>query len=68
VNSSFATVSTPFTSPVIQEASRDGAPPVQLVAGDRSAELLKKYRLGVKVATREVEDVTLDEDFFKSFF
>jgi restriction system protein len=56
-----------FTSPAIQEASRDGAPPVQLVAGDRFAELLKQYRLGVKVATREVEDVTIDEAFFESF-
>jgi hypothetical protein len=31
------------------------------------AELLKQYRLGVKVATREVEDVTIDEAFFESF-
>jgi restriction system protein len=56
-----------FTSGATLEANRDGAPPVQLVAGDRLAELMKEYRLGVKVITREVEDVTIDETFFDAF-
>ena len=56
-----------FTSGAIQEANRDGAPPVQLVPGDRLAELMKEHRLGVTVVTREVEDVTIDESFFSAF-
>ena len=40
-----------------REASRDGAPPIDLIDGERLCELLKEHRLGVRVTERLVEDV-----------
>ena len=53
-----------FTADAKKEATRDGAPPIDLIDGDRLCELLKKYDLGVQTATRTVEDVTVDGSFF----
>lgn len=49
------------------EAVRAGATPIDLVDGERLCELLKQYELGVKVATRTVEDVVIVSDFFNRF-
>lgn len=51
-----------FTADAKKEATRDGAPPVDLIDGDRLCELLKKYDLGVH--TRQVEEVDVDGSFF----
>jgi len=51
-----------FTSAAIKEATRDGAPPVDLVDGESLAEKLKELSLGVK--TEMVEKVTLDKEWF----
>ena len=53
-----------FTSEAKAEATRDGAPPVDLIDGQRLCELLKRYSLGVQVKTRVEEDVTIDRPFF----
>jgi restriction system protein len=53
-----------FTAEAKKEATRDGAPPVDLIDGDRLCELLKQYELGVRTVTRTVEDITLDGAFF----
>ena len=53
-----------FTADAKKEATRDGAPPIDLIDGDRLCELLKRYDLGVHTATRTVEDVTIDTVFF----
>ena len=53
-----------FTADAKKEATRDGAPPIDLIDGDRLCELLKQYDLGVQTATRTVEDVTIDGSFF----
>jgi restriction system protein len=53
-----------FTTDGKKEATRDGAPPIDLIDGDRLCELLKRYELGVHTTTRVVEDVTIDADFF----
>jgi restriction system protein len=53
-----------FTSDAKKEATRDGAPPIDLIDGDRLCDLLKKYDLGVRTTTRTVEDVTIDAAFF----
>lgn len=37
-----------FTRSIITEATRDGAPPIDLVDGDRLATKLKKLGLGIK--------------------
>lgn len=53
-----------FTPAAVQEATRDGAPPIDLVDGDQLAEKLKELGLGVE---REmVEKVTVNQEWFKS--
>ena len=48
------------TSSARDEASRDGAPPVQLIDGEDLCDLLKEYDLGVTTHTRQIEDVDVD--------
>lgn len=54
-----------FTGDAKAEATRDGAPPVDLIDGQRLCDLLKEYELGVRTETRVVEDVSVEKDFFK---
>src|SRR6516164_2539042 len=53
-----------FTADAKKEATRDGAPPIDLIDGDRLCELLKRYDLGVRTTTRTVDDVGIDAAFF----
>lgn len=53
-----------FTSDAKAEATRDGAPPVDLIDGQRLCDLLKEYDLGVKTTVRQVEDIAIDANFF----
>jgi restriction system protein len=53
-----------FTRDAQQEATRDGAPAVELIDGDRLCDLLKEYGLGITVTERVVEDVTVEPTFF----
>ncbi len=53
-----------FTADAKKEATRDGAPAIDLIDGDRLCELLKRYELGVKTETRTVEDVRIERHFF----
>jgi restriction system protein len=53
-----------FTRDAIREASRDGAPPIDLVDGNQLAEKLKKLGLGVRIEI--LEKVIIDEDWFAS--
>lgn len=55
-----------FTPAAKTEATRDGAPPIDLIDGDELCDLLKDYGLGVKVETRIEEDVTVETSFFRS--
>jgi len=55
-----------FTSDARAESTRDGAPPIDLIDGDRLCELLKEYAIGVTTTTRTVEDVSIQGDFFAS--
>jgi restriction system protein len=55
-----------FTSAARAEASRDGAPPVDLIDGEALCDLLKKYDLGVTTTIRQVEDVVIESDFWSS--
>ena len=53
-----------FTRDAIREATRDGAPPIDLVDGDQLADKLKELSLGIK---REmVEKISVDTEWFKS--
>ncbi|MGA2542823.1 MAG: restriction endonuclease [Verrucomicrobiota bacterium] len=53
-----------FSKEAVKEATRDGAPPIDLIDGDALADKLKEYSLGVSV--RMVEDVSVNEDWFKT--
>lgn len=55
-----------FTSDARAESKRDGAPPIDLIDGDRLCDLLKENSLGVTTTTRTVEDVTIESEFFQS--
>lgn len=55
-----------FTAEARKEATRDGAPAIDLIDGEALCGLLKELRLGVRVETRTVEDIELDEHFFNA--
>ena len=55
-----------FTRDAVREATRDGAPPIDLVDGDALADKLKELELGVEVETEIVERVHVDSDWFQS--
>jgi restriction system protein len=55
-----------FTSDARKEATRDGAPPIDLIDGDSLCDLLKGLSLGVTTTERVVEDVKVEGDYFAS--
>jgi restriction system protein len=57
----FVTTGT-FTRDAVREATRDGAPPIDLMDGDQLADKLKELRLGIN--TEMVERVTVDSEWF----
>ena len=54
-----------FTREARKEATRDGAPPIDLIDGELLCEKLKEFSLGVK--TKIVEEIEIDENFFSKF-
>ncbi len=55
-----------FTNDARAESRRDGAPPIDLIDGDRLCDLLKELSIGVSTTERVVEDVKIESDFFAS--
>lgn len=53
-----------FTREARREATRDGAPPIDLIDGQLLVAKLKELSLGVRVTLRTVEEVAVDEDWF----
>ena len=53
-----------FTKDAIKEATRDGAPAIDLVDGDQLVEKLKQLSLGVVTKKVEIEQVTIDTEWF----
>jgi len=53
-----------FSSDARREATRDGAPPIELIDGDELCTLLKNHRVGVR--TELVEQVIVDTSWFKT--
>jgi len=51
-----------FTRDAAKEATRDGAPPIDLIDGELLCEKLKEFRLGVK--TEFIESVDVQHDWF----
>ncbi|AFM03554.1 restriction endonuclease [Bernardetia litoralis DSM 6794] len=52
-----------FTREAIKEATRDGAPPIDLIDGDLLCDKLKELSLGVK--TELIEEVSVNAEWFK---
>lgn len=53
-----------FTADAQAEATRDGAPPIDLIDGDQLAELLREFELGVTTTQRVVCEHSVDPAFF----
>lgn len=53
-----------FTRDALLEATRDGAPPIDLIDGEQLMDRLKL--LGLGIATRQIEAVEVDVEWFKS--
>ena len=53
-----------FTLDAKREATRDGAPEIDLIDGEQLIDKLKELSLGVKTEEIVVEKVTVDPDFF----
>ncbi len=53
-----------FTPDAGREATRDGAPPIDLIDGQQLCNILKKLKLGI--GTKLVEEVEIDRSFFES--
>lgn len=56
-----------FTKEAQNEATRDGAPPVELIDGEHLCELLREYRIGVDVRERVEYDVLVRPEFFNEY-
>jgi restriction system protein len=53
-----------FTQDAVKEATRDGAPAIDLIDSDHLMEKLKELGLGVSTRTIEVEEVQVDPEWF----
>jgi restriction system protein len=53
-----------FTKDAVREATRDGAPAIDLVDGDQLVDKLKELHLGVQTQKIEVEQVTINAAWF----
>jgi len=53
-----------FSRDAVKEATRDGAPPIDLLDGERLVDKLKELSLGIKTTQQIVEQVTVDEAWF----
>lgn len=53
-----------FTPAAVKEATRDGAPPIDLLGGSDVSEQLRELKLGVR--TENIEVVQIEEQWFES--
>ncbi len=53
-----------FSSEAKKEATRPGAPPIDLIDGEALCDLLKKHGLGVKTEIVEIESIKVEHRFF----
>lgn len=55
-----------FTKDAMREATRDGAPAIDMIDGDQLVDKLKELALGVETKKIEVEQITVDPMWFAS--
>ena len=56
-----------FTREAKAEALRDGAPPLDLIDGDEFVQMLKNYRLGISVAEKTIQEVSVNKSWFDNY-
>lgn len=56
-----------FTPAAYSEATRDGVTPIDLIDGNELCDLLKRHGVGVDVRERTVEDVAVNDEFWRTF-
>jgi len=56
-----------FTAEALVASTRGGAPPIELIDGQRLCDLLKEYELGLSVTQRVEFDIRVDDAFFETF-
>lgn len=54
-----------FTKEAVREATRDGAPAIDLIDGDQLLEKLKELSLGIRTTIKRVEEIEVDKSWFK---
>lgn len=54
-----------FTRDAVKEATRDGAPPIDLIDGEQLIEKLKELSLGVNTKIIQAESVEIDYEWFQ---
>lgn len=54
-----------FTKDAIKEATRDGAPAIDLVDGDQLVAKLKQLSMGVVTEKVEIEKISIDHIWFE---
>jgi restriction system protein len=54
-----------FTRDAVKEATRDGAPPIDLIDGELLCEKLKEFKLGV--STEFIEKIEVNSEWFNQF-
>lgn len=52
-----------FTKEAVREATRDGAPAIDLIDGEQLLVKLKELSLGVRTRKVEVEEISVDQDW-----
>ena len=55
-----------FTREARKEAQRDGAPPLDLIDGEDLVAKLKELGMGIEVKEKIIEEITVDENYFKN--
>lgn len=55
-----------FTKDAVREATRDGAPAIDLIDGEQFVNKLKELGLGVQTRRVEVEEVQVNHEWFTS--
>ncbi len=55
-----------FTTEARKEATRDGAPAIDLIDGESLCVLMKDLKLGVRIREVLIEEISLDDEFFAS--
>lgn len=55
-----------FTKDAVREATRDGAPPIDLIDGDQLVDKLKELGLGITKKIVEIEEIVVDVHWFQN--